>query len=189
MTALLPVCVRLLAMPAALASQGFVLRPEREADLPFLSRLYVSTRWEELAIVTQWSDAEKTAFLESQFGFQRHHYLTYYAATDCAILEQDGVPAGRLYIDRQVKTLLVVDISLLPDWRRRGIGTALLQAVIAEARATGKSVTISVEKFNPAQRLYRRLGFREVAEEGVHWVMECPAAAEDGAAEDQLNIA
>jgi ribosomal protein S18 acetylase RimI-like enzyme len=185
----LPVCARLLAMPPALAAQGFALRSEREADLPFLRRLYVSTRWEELAIITQWSDAEKVAFLESQFGFQRHHYLTYYAATDCAILEQHGVPAGRLYIDRQVKTLLVVDISLLPDWRRHGIGTALLQAVIAEARAAGKSVTISVEKFNPAQRLYRRLGFREVAEEGVHWVMECPTAPEDGTAADQLNIA
>ena len=176
-------------MPAALAAQGFALRPESEADLPFLRRLYVSTRWEELAIVTQWSDAEKVAFLESQFGFQRHHYLTYYGSTDCAILEQHGAPAGRLYIDRQDKTLLVVDISLLPEWRRRGIGTALLEAVIAEARAAGKTATISVEKFNPAQRLYRRLGFREVAEEGVHWVMECPTAPQDGAGDDQLNIA
>ena len=189
MAASATVCARLLEMPVALAGKGFALRPENEADLPFLRRLYVSTRWEELAIVTQWSDAEKQAFLESQFAFQRHHYLTYYATTDCAILEQDGVPAGRLYIDRQDQTLLVVDISLLPEWRRRGIGTALLQEVIAEAREVGKTATISVEKFNPAQRLYRRLGFREVAEEGVHWVMECPAAAEDGAAEDQLNIA
>src|SRR5580704_5735042 len=187
MAASATVCARLLEMPVALAGKGFALRPENEADLPFLRRLYVSTRWEELAIVTQWSDAEKQAFLESQFAFQRHHYLTYYATTDCAILEQDGVPAGRLYIDRQDQTLLVVDISLLPEWRRRGIGTALLQEVIAEAREVGKTATISVEKFNPAQRLYRRLGFREVAEEGVHWVMECPAAAEDGAAEDQLN--
>ena len=189
MTAPLPACARLLAMPPALAAQGFALRPESEADLPFLRRLYVSTRWEELAIVTDWSDAEKQAFLESQFGFQRHHYLTYYAATDCAVLEQDGAPAGRLYIYRQDQTLLVVDISLLPEWRRRGIGTALLEAVIAEARAAGKSATISVEKFNPAQRLYRRLGFREVAEEGVHWIMECPTAPEDGAGDDQLKIA
>src|SRR5207253_3845706 len=97
MTALPPVCARLLAMPAALAAQGFALRPESEADLPFLRRLYVSTRWEELAIVTDWSDAQKQAFLERQFRLQRHHYLTYYAATDCAVLEQDGAPAGRLY--------------------------------------------------------------------------------------------
>ena len=69
----------------------------------------------------------------------------------------------------------MVDIALLPDWRGRGVGTALTQPVIAEARAAGKTVSISVEKHNPAERLYRRLGFREVADEGVHWIMEwCP---------------
>jgi ribosomal protein S18 acetylase RimI-like enzyme len=81
------------------------------------------------------------------------------------------VPAGRLYLDRQADTLLIVDIALLPEWCGRGIGTALLEAMFAEARLSGKGVTISVEKFNPAQRLYRRLGFREYAEDDVYWFM------------------
>jgi ribosomal protein S18 acetylase RimI-like enzyme len=167
-------------MPAALVAQGFALRPEIEADVPFLRRLYVSTRWEELKIV-DWSEAQKLTFLESQFALQRHHYLTYYASTDCAVLEQDGVPAGRLYVDRQGGTLLVVDVALLPEWRARGIGTELMQAVIAEAGAAGKTVTVTVEKYNPAQRLYRRLGFREVSDEGVHWIMEWGASPREAA--------
>lgn len=174
-----------LVLPAALAAQGFVLRPETEADLPFLRRLYVSTRWDELAIVTYWSDAQKQEFLESQFALQRHHYRTYYPNTEWIVLEQDGAPAGRLYLDRQAKELTVVDISLLPEWRGRRIGTALMQAVMAEAHAAGKAVSIAVEKFNPAQRLYRRLGFREVSDEGVYWFMEWRAAAP----QDQLNTA
>jgi hypothetical protein len=40
---------------------------------------------------------------------------------------------------------------------------------------------IAVEKFNRAQTLYRRLGFREVANEGVYWFMEWRAAPDDGA--------
>jgi ribosomal protein S18 acetylase RimI-like enzyme len=176
-----PVCARLLAMPAALAGQGFALRPETEADVPFLRRLYVSTRWEELTALTDWTDAQKQAFLESQFALQRHHYLTYYAATDCAVLEKGGVPAGRLYVDRQANTLLVVDIALLPEWRRRGVGTALMEAVIAEARAAGKTVGITVEKHNPAQRLYHRLGFREVNDEAAYWFMEWRAPHEGAA--------
>jgi ribosomal protein S18 acetylase RimI-like enzyme len=167
-----PVCARLLALPAALAAQGFALRPETAADVPFLRGLYVSTRWEELSAFTEWTDAQKQAFLESQFALQRHHYLSYYASTDCAVLEKDGIPAGRLYVDRQANTLLVVDIALLPEWRRRGAGTALMEAVMAEARAAGKTVGMMVEKHNPAQRLYRRLGFREVADEGMYWFME-----------------
>ena len=92
---------RTLAMPAALTAQGFALRPETEADVPFLRRLYISTRWEELAPVVDWTDAQKIAFLESQFALQRHHYRTYYAASEFAVLDKDGVPAGRIYIDRQ----------------------------------------------------------------------------------------
>ena len=145
--------------------------------MPFLRRLYVSTRWEELAI-TGWSQAEKLAFLESQFALQRHHYRTYYAGTDWAVLERGGAPAGRLYVDRRTDTLHVVDVSLLPEWRGRGVGTTLMQAVCSEARSAGKSVGISVEKYNPAQRLYRRMGFREVSDEGVYWLMEWRASSD-----------
>ena len=70
---------------------------------------------------------------------------------------------------------------LLPDWRGRGIGTALMQWVCTQARAAGKSVTVSVEKYNRAQTLYRRLGFREISDEGVHWAMEWRAAADERA--------
>jgi GNAT superfamily N-acetyltransferase len=183
-TAAAPSAGDMLALPAALAGEGFALRPETEADVPFLRRLYISTRWEELAPVIDWTEAQKIAFLESQFALQRHHYRTYYASTDWGILENGGAPAGRLYVDRQADQLLVVDVSLLPEWRGRGIGTALMQAVCAEARAAGKAVAIAVEKYNPAQRLYRRLGFREYAEDGVYWFMEWRAAPDD-----QLNIA
>jgi ribosomal protein S18 acetylase RimI-like enzyme len=160
-----------LAIPPGLCDKGFVLRPETEADLPFLRRLYISTRWEELASVTHWTDAQKIAFLDSQFDAQRSYYLVHYASAAFDVLEAQGVPAGRLYLDRQADTLLIVDIALLPQWCGRGIGTALLEAMFAEARLSGKGVTISVEKFNPAQRLYRRLGFREYAEDDVYWFM------------------
>ncbi len=159
------------AMPVALAAQGFALRPETDADLPFLFQLYASTRWDELAPLTDWSEAQKIGFLESQFTAQRDHYLNYYANSSFDIIEQQGVPAGRLYVDRQERTLLIVDIALLPQWRGRGIGTALIEALFAEARGIAKDVSISVEKFNPAQRLYRRLGFREYAEDDVYWFM------------------
>jgi ribosomal protein S18 acetylase RimI-like enzyme len=40
-----------------------------------------------------------------------------------------------------------------------------------------------VEKFNPALRLYRRLGFTEIGDHGVYWEMEwLPDRA-------QLNVA
>jgi ribosomal protein S18 acetylase RimI-like enzyme len=166
------------ALPPSLIARGFALRPEIEADIPFLRRLYASTRAMELAL-TNWTDAQKLAFADSQFGFQRHHYRTYYPATEWGVLEDNGVPMGRLYLERRVTALLVIDIALLPEWRGRGIGTALMQWVCAQARSAGKSVTVVVEKYNRAQTLYRRLGFREISDEGVYWDMEWHPAAEE----------
>lgn len=162
----------MLALPRVLTVRDFALRPETEADIPFLRRLFISTRWEELAPIVDWTEEQKRIFLEGQFAAQRHHYLLYYADCDRAVLEKSGIPFGRLYIDRQPSMLLVVDISLLPECRGRGIGTALLEAVIAEASGAGKFVALSVEKLNPALRLYRRLGFRKVDDQGVYWSME-----------------
>jgi ribosomal protein S18 acetylase RimI-like enzyme len=176
-----------LTIPAALAEQGLALRPETEADVPFLCQLYASTRWDELATLTDWSEAQKIAFLESQFVAQRSHYLIHYAKSSFDIIEQHAVPAGRLYIDRQERTLLIVDIALLPAWRGRGIGTALIEALFAEARLAGKEVSISVEKYNPAQRLYRRLGFRPYAEDDIYWFMYWSPDGQHAPDAGQLN--
>lgn len=159
-----------LALPQELTRQGIVLRAETADDRPFLEQLYVSVRWQELT-PTAWSDEAKMAFLRSQFALQKHHYVTYYRDTECGILVHHGVPIGRLYLDRGPREYRVVDISLLPAWRGAGIGTAVLQAVCAAAAAADLPVTIHVEKFNPAQRLYRRLGFREIGENGPYYLM------------------
>ena len=158
-------------LPAALLSQGFVLRPETDADTAFLMRLYASTREEELARVS-WSVEQKQAFLASQFQAQRRHYRNYIDGCSFDVIERNGDPAGRLYLDARPSRLHVVDIALLPNWRGRGVGTAILQALQAAGRSSGRAVSIFVEKFNPALRLYRRLGFTDIADHGVYLEME-----------------
>lgn len=165
---------------SSLTARGFSLRPETGDDISFLRGLYASTRAAELAL-TNWSDAQKLAFTDSQFDLQRHHYRTYYLTTEWNVLEDNGVPMGRLYLERRATTLLVIDIALLPEWRGRGLGTSLMEWVCVQARAAGKSVTVAVEKYNRAQTLYRRLGFRETADHGVHWDMQWDAAADQRA--------
>ena len=57
-----------------------------------------------------------------------------------------------------------VSVGVLPEHRGRGAGTALLRALAASAEADGLAgLSLSVERDNPAVRLYRRLGFVEVA--------------------------
>ncbi|MGH2397294.1 MAG: GNAT family N-acetyltransferase, partial [bacterium] len=66
----------------------------------------------------------------------------------------------------------LMDLALLPAYRGRGIGSSLLDALLAEGQRAGKPVTIHVEKLNRALRLYERLGFRRIADRGVYWFLE-----------------
>jgi ribosomal protein S18 acetylase RimI-like enzyme len=164
-------------LPAALLSQGLSLRPETGADIAFLKRLYASTREEELAPLP-WSTAQKQAFIERQFQAQRIHYRKYFSDSAFDVIECRGEPVGRLYLQVRQTQLHIVDVSLLPDWRSRGIGTAMLEALQAAGRSCGKGVGIMVEKFNPALRLYRRLGFTDVADHQIYLEMEWTTVAD-----------
>ena len=152
-------------------SEFLRLRTVTPEDEQFLRAVYASTRSEELARVP-WSDEQKRAFIDMQFAAQDADYRRNYPDAQYSIIEVQGVPAGRLYEDRGSKEIRIIDIALLPEHRRAGIGTSLLRALQDEARATGKTLTIHVEKFNPARSLYHRLGFQQIEDKGVYLLLE-----------------
>src|ERR1700724_4892838 len=143
------------------------LRAAIPEDEQFLRAVYASTRAEELARVP-WSDEQKRAFIDHQFAAQDAHYRQHYPTAQYSIIEVRDAPAGRLYVDRWEEEIRIMDIALLPEHRRVGIGTKLLGQLQDEARAAGKALTIYVEKFNPARCLYQRLGFQQIEDQGVY---------------------
>jgi ribosomal protein S18 acetylase RimI-like enzyme len=150
------------------------LRPETPGDEGFLRAVYAWTRAEELER-TPWNDEQKAAFVAMQFEAQRAYYREVYpdAAYDVVVI--DGQDAGRLYVARLPEEIRVVDISLLPEFRGRGIGATLLGDVQAEAAASGRKVVIHVEQQNRAKNLYVRLGFVPVEDLGIYLRMEWPS--------------
>ncbi|WP_338829534.1 GNAT family N-acetyltransferase [Bradyrhizobium sp. 27S5] len=164
---------------ARAAESGCRFRRLSGADLPFLGRLYASTRAEELAPVP-WSEADKAAFLEQQFQAQHAHYQQFYPNADWLVIARDDEDIGRLYIERWPSQHRIIDIAFIPAHRGNGYGEALLRDAIDEAAAAGKDVSIHVEKFNPAMRLYRRLGFTTEEDKGVYDLMRWRAAGISG---------
>jgi ribosomal protein S18 acetylase RimI-like enzyme len=146
------------------------LRAITPADDAFLARVYASSRAEELAI-TGWPEELKADFCRRQFDAQSAYYAANYPTASFQIIERDGWPVGRLYVDRWEKEIRIVDITLLPEFRGSGIGTKLLRDLQNEARAAGKSLTIHVERFNRALALYQRLGFEQIEDKGVYLLM------------------
>jgi ribosomal protein S18 acetylase RimI-like enzyme len=163
-----------------MSTATLTLRPIRSDDQPFLYKVYASTRLEELAPL-RWSAEQQAAFLTQQFNAQHQYYQANYTGADFQIILVNGQQGGRLYVDRGADEIRIVDIALLPEHRGAGIGSSLIKELLAEAQQAGKVVRIHVEKFNPALRLYERLGFSIIDDRGVYWFMEWPPQEVNGA--------
>ena len=146
------------------------LRPAIEADYDFMRRLYASTREEELSQFP-FDEAQKQAFLDQQFAAQFEHYGIHYPTCERNIVMRDDVPIGRLWVDEWRDQIRLVDIALLTEERGSGAGTMLVRGVLDRGAAARKPVTIHVEAYNPALRLYERLGFVRVDTNGVYFLM------------------
>lgn len=152
-------------------SKEITFRKIEEKDLPFLKQVYKSTREEELKMV-DWPENQKEQFITQQFEAQHDYYQQVYHEATFEIILYSGEPAGRLYLWESEKQIRIVDISLLPPFRNRGIGSQILNQLIKRSEATSKIVSIHVECYNPALSLYKRLGFEQKDHTGVYFYME-----------------
>ncbi|WP_395688254.1 GNAT family N-acetyltransferase [Caenimonas koreensis] len=133
--------------------------------------MYASTREDELRIVP-WPPEVKQAFLQDQFNKQHTHYLSGYPNALWLVLEHASEPAGRIYVEQTGSEIRLMEISLLPACRNAGVGTSLMNALLAHADLQGLPVTLHVEPYNPAKRLYQRCGFLDVETRGYYVLMQ-----------------
>ncbi len=104
------------------------------------------------------------------------HYVSgWRRPTDLGLIamSHDGAPVGAAWL-RQLTAddpgygyvaddVPELAMAIVPGWRGRGVGRALLRALVAEAQSRAvRAVSLSVERANPAARLYADEGFRVV---------------------------
>ncbi|GHA13528.1 N-acetyltransferase GCN5 [Arenicella chitinivorans] len=154
-----------------LQQHGIVFRPETGDDREFLRILYASTREAEMAMVP-WTKEQIEEFLDMQFDAQSKFYAEQFKDAEFSIVTQGGRNIGRLYVDRRPNEIRIIDIALLPKHRGRGYGDAILRHVMQIAARDGLPVTIHVEKNNPAMRLYKKLGYTLLEDQGVYDLMQ-----------------
>jgi len=139
------------------------LRPATEADVPFLL---------ELRRQTMSAHQLASGLVPSEEERERR---VLYSFENARIVLSGGEPVGLLKVRRDGLTWELVQIQLSPSLHGKGVGTALLRALVAEARAAGASLRLSVHRANPARRLYERLGFVVVEERANFYDMELGA--------------
>jgi ribosomal protein S18 acetylase RimI-like enzyme len=96
-------------------------------------------------------------------GFGPRAQFTAFVAERAGTIVGMVTASERYYASWAGSTLYIQDIYVDPPHRGRGIGTALLGCVAALALERGSPlVELTVRADNPARRLYRRVGFRQV---------------------------
>lgn len=155
------------------------------SDDEFLFQLFASTQDAEMNALIGWGDGDKDHFLRGQFAAQSRAFALNYIGAVHRIIELDGMPIGRLIINRSDESLRIVDLSLMPLYRGRGIGTDILRSLMNEAHGGDVPVRLAALPNSPAVRLYLRHGFRAVEERGRHVEMEWRSR---GSASTALNI-
>ena len=138
------------------------------ADDDFLFSVYASTRAAEMALLVHWSEEQKKQFLRSQFAAQHQHYLSRYPDAFYGVIRFENHPVGRLYTAELTDEIRIIDLTVLPEFRLRGIGGKILSDVLQKGASMRKPLQIYIESFNPSGEFFERRGFKQVSEQGVH---------------------
>lgn len=138
------------------------VRPATTDDIDFMVQLFLllalqqNPTWEGVngeAIV----QGTRAATLEQVQG-KLENSTTY-------VIEFDGQRVGRLRVVRTSGQIEIAGLQVLPDFQNRGVGTAVIAALLLEGKTAALTVVLQVEKDNPnARRLYERLGFEQDGE-------------------------
>jgi len=161
-------------LPKDLDSQRRVysLRSVHSKDSNFLFKLYSTTR-NDVHAMGAWTIGQKNRFLKIQFEAQHNHYQTHFAnAIDNIILDRKSNRVGRLIVHQTSEELRLVDISIMPDSQRSGIGSSILNDTIEKARAAALPLRLHVAKDNPALNWYLKSGFRETGASDFNYQLE-----------------
>jgi GNAT superfamily N-acetyltransferase len=154
------------------------LRPVTKEDDPFLFEVYGSTRADELGQV-EWAEGQQEVFVRWQFDLQRREYDARFPDARYEVVLVDGQRAGRIWVGEDEEQIRLLDISLLPEFQKRGVGTLLLRRLIEEGGSASKPLRHMVFVLNnDAHRFYERLGFVVIEDLGAYKHMEYRPAAQ-----------
>jgi len=156
-----------------IVSDEIILQDLRPGDEAVLFALYLAVRSEELGM-QEWPEEIRDRVLRIQFDAQRRGYRDQYPGLDEQLILRSGSPVGWVIVDRSnARELHGIDIALLAEARRQGVGTRVMRSLQAEAAAGDRPMVIVVERRNDrALAFHHRLGFRDAGETEVHHVME-----------------
>lgn len=153
-------------------SATYYLRLAEADDEEFFWQLYVLQQSGFIQSLG-WDATQQKIFLQMQYRARNGSYaMAYPHANDAVLCGLDGTAMGRLLTEETASDLHIIDFALLPQYRSKGIGSQVLRDLQARCRKEARKIKLHVPCDNPASRLYTRMGFRLIEQNGVYAQME-----------------
>jgi ribosomal protein S18 acetylase RimI-like enzyme len=137
------------------------LRPATPQDAEFIFQTLKATMREYVDQTWNWDEEWQRSYFEMRFDPAKNQ-----------IIVLDDRDIGVISVERKKDEFRLSTIYILPDYQGQGIGTQLINALLAAAFRDGLPVSLRVLKVNPAKRLYERLGYVVVEETESHYCMK-----------------
>jgi GNAT superfamily N-acetyltransferase len=107
--------------------------------------------------------------VERLFGWdqarEEKNFAQFFKLDEVRIITADAQDVGWIQEQVDSKSLNIGSFYVMPVMQRHGIGTQVLQALLAQARSQSKAITLAVVKMNPALHFYKKHGFQIVNED------------------------
>jgi ribosomal protein S18 acetylase RimI-like enzyme len=103
--------------------------------------------------------------------WQSARFRANFDPSEYQIIVVNGHDVGEIILVERETDLYIASVEILPECQGRGIGTAVIKDILAQADRAGLAVALQVLKVNPARRLYERLGFAVIGETETHYLM------------------
>jgi ribosomal protein S18 acetylase RimI-like enzyme len=142
-------------------------RPVDSADLPFLIDLFATS-----GDVPAWLSAADPQLLRIQFTAQQAGYGSQFPGASHEIILVEGERAGQVRWKELADEIRIIDVSLLPRFRRHGAASSVYRTILGHAQARGKPACASVARLNHVSlAFHQRLGFTVTGSTETHFLL------------------
>lgn len=140
--------------------QKIAFRPACYQDYDFLYQLHITTMKDYVDKTWGWND-----------DFQQKMFKENFEPDKLKVITFDKKDIGIIVVENSDKDVFLRVIEILPKYQNKGIGRCIIQDMLDKAKNANKVVFLYVLKVNPAQNLYKSLGFEIVSETTTHYIM------------------
>lgn len=95
-------------------------------------------------------------------------FRQYFDPVEIQVIEVERRPVGFTRLVKKGDELYLAEVQIASKYQNQGLGTAIVRSAIDEAQRLDALLILKVIKGNPAESLYRRMGFRVYAETDIH---------------------